>query len=141
MNPWAAKRLFPSAEYGCESRQELNALAAVTAAVSGVAAFAAPPALAAFVPLAVTSGVCLWATPPYCPQCHQITRHTPVGRTHIQSGAVENPLSVSRHRHGLARFGRAEGRVSEPRTRHVFVCRYRCRNCGMDISRQTEYVR
>lgn len=55
MNPWAARRLFPSEEYGCEPHQELNAWAVVTTAVSGVAAFAAPPALAAFVPLAMTS--------------------------------------------------------------------------------------
>ena len=140
MNPWAARRLFPSEEYGCEPHQELNAWAVVTTAVSGVAAFAAPAALAAFVPLAVTSGVCLWMTPPYCQRCHQITRHTSAGRTHIRSGAVEGP-PVTRHRNGIARFGRAERPVSGPRTRHVFVRRYRCANCGADISRQTEYLR
>jgi hypothetical protein len=122
MDPWAVGRLFPSAEYGRQPRQELNALVVLMSAACGAAAIAAPPAFVAFLPVAAASGACLWRTPPYCVTCQRITRHELSGRTHVQT-------EIQRES------------VPRARIRHVFVSRYRCNMCGTEISRQTHTVR
>jgi hypothetical protein len=105
MNPWDPGRLFPSSRFGTQPRQEVNALAAATTIAYGFASLASPAALTALLPVALASGVCLWKTPPYCARCHMLTRHS------------------------LAPLG--ESPLRQPGV----PARYRCRNCGSEISR------
>ncbi len=105
MNPWDPGRLFPSWKYGCQPRQELNALAAATTIAYGFASLASPPALTALLPVAFASGLCVWMTPPYCARCGKLTRHSAEASVHARLAAGEQ-------------------------------VRYRCRNCGSEITRQ-----
>ena len=128
-----------SAKYGREPRQEINAIAAATTAVFGLAGVAAPSAWVAFATAAGATGVAVLTTPPYCERCRRITPHrrAPGTSSRRTNCPVVGQPSKSLRR-PEAKDPSAAARASEPTSdgrSDPEAITYRCLVCGNEIAK------
>jgi hypothetical protein len=74
VDPWSARRAFPSGRGELHRRQEVNSLLVITSAALGVISCVDSQVTWVFAGTALLTAASSWLTPPWCVTCDRLTR-------------------------------------------------------------------